>query len=131
MQSIKNTKYFCIFNRNAGYYTTEEIIQIHVNKLRKLKALYQREKELEWLTRQHKLKFYKEGLEKLKHYGPKFTTNPYLISKNIDVPKEYIDHQIKQYEAAKAILQTAYKADGEKGLLRLKMLQKAQVILAI
>lgn len=92
-----------------------------------MKALYQREKELEWLTRQHKLRFYKEGLEKLRQYNPRFTTNPYLINKNTDLPKDYLDHQIKQYDAAKAILQTAYKADGSRGLLRLKMLQKAQV----
>lgn len=122
-----NVTLLCLPCRNAGYFTTEEIIQIHVNKLRKLKTLYQREKELELLTRQHKLRFYKEGLEKLKQFGPKFTTNPYLINRNIDLPKEYIDHQLRQYEAAKTILQTAYKADGGSGLLRLKMIQKAQV----
>ncbi|CAL8123009.1 unnamed protein product [Orchesella dallaii] len=113
--------------KNAGYYTTEEVIQIHINKLRKLKALYTREKELEWLTRQHKFRFLKDGLDKLKHFGPRFTTNPYLIDKlSTDVSKEYMDHQIKQYEAAKAILQSAYTRDGQRGLLRLKMLKKVQ-----
>jgi hypothetical protein len=91
-----------------------------------LKALYQREKELELLNRQQKLRFFRDGLEKLKQFGPRFTTNPYLINTKVTVPAGYIDHQIKQYDAAKAILQTAYKADGQRGWLRLKMLQKTQ-----
>lgn len=114
--------------RNAGYYTTEEIIQIHISKLRRLKALYQREKELEGLTRQHELKYFKDCMEKLKDFGPsRFTTNPYLINTEINLPLGYIEHQIKEYDTAKAILQSAYKADGQRSLLRLKVLQKQQV----
>jgi len=80
------------------------------------------------LTRQHKFRFLKDGLEKLKNFGPRFTTNPYLIDQlSLDLPKEYVDHQIKHYEAAKAILQSAYKRDGQRGLLRFKMLKKTQV----
>lgn len=114
--------------RNAGCYTIEEIIQIHISKLRKLKNLYQREKELEWLSRQSKFRTFKESLDKLRQFEPRFTTNPFLIDKfGSDLPKEYIDYQLKQYEASKAILQTAYKTDGVRGLLRQKMQIKLQV----